>query len=76
MCGRYALHSNPEVVALMFGLSETPAYQPRYNIAPTSQILIIRMHEAAMVPAFVGWGLVPRWARDSSTGAKMNNARA
>ena len=76
MCGRYALHSNPEVVALMFGLSEVPACQPRYNIAPTSQVLIVRKHEAATVPAFVRWGLVPRWARDPSIGAKMNNARA
>ncbi|MEK6244600.1 MAG: SOS response-associated peptidase [Pseudomonadota bacterium] len=72
MCGRYALHTNPEVVALLFGLSEVPAYQPRYNIAPTAQVLIIRKNEAAMVR----WGLVPRWAKDPSIGAKMNNARA
>jgi putative SOS response-associated peptidase YedK len=72
MCGRYSLHSNPEVVALMFGLSEVPAYQPRYNIAPAAQVLIIRRNEAALVR----WGLVPRWARDPAAGAKMNNARA
>ena len=72
MCGRYALHTNPEVVSLLFGLSEVPAYQPRYNIAPASQVLIIRKNEAAMVR----WGLVPRWARDPSSGAKLNNARA
>jgi len=72
MCGRYALHSSPDVVALMFGLSEIPACAPRYNIAPTAQILIVRKNEAAMVR----WGLVPRWAKDPSIGAKMNNARA
>jgi len=72
MCGRYALHSNPDVVALMFGLSEVPAYAPRYNIAPASQVLIIRRNEGAMVR----WGLVPHWAKDPSIGAKMNNARA
>jgi len=72
MCGRYALHSNPEVVALLFGLSEVPAYTPRYNIAPSAQVLIVRNNEAAMVR----WGLVPRWAKDPSIGAKMNNARA
>jgi len=72
MCGRYSLHSNPEVVALMFGLSEVPAYQPRYNIAPTAQILIVREDEATMVR----WGLVPHWAKDASMGARMNNARA
>ncbi len=71
MCGRYALHANPEVLALMFGLSEIPAYQPRYNIAPSAQALIIRQNEAAMVR----WGLVPRWAKDPAIGARMNNAR-
>lgn len=72
MCGRYSLHSNPEVVALLFGLSEVPAYQARYNIAPTAQVLVIREGGAAMVK----WGLVPRWAKDPSMGARMNNARA
>jgi putative SOS response-associated peptidase YedK len=72
MCGRYSLHSNSEVVALMFGLSEVTAYQPRYNIAPASQVLVVRQDGASMVR----WGLVPRWAKDASIGAKMNNARA
>jgi putative SOS response-associated peptidase YedK len=75
MCGRYALHANPEVVALLFGLSEVPACAPRYNIAPASQVLIIRKNEAAMVPALVRWGLVPRWAKDPALGVKMHNAR-
>ena len=72
MCGRYSLHSNPEVIALLFGLSEVPAHQPRYNIAPTAQVLIVRERGAARVK----WGLVPRWAKDPSVGARMNNARA
>jgi putative SOS response-associated peptidase YedK len=72
MCGRYALHTSPEVVALAFGLAEIPALGPRYNIAPASQVLIVRKNEASMVR----WGLIPRWARDPSIGAKLNNARA
>ena len=72
MCGRYSLHANPEVIALMFGLSEVPAYQPRFNIAPTAQVLVVREGGAAMVK----WGLVPRWAKDPAMGARMNNARA
>jgi putative SOS response-associated peptidase YedK len=76
MCGRYALHANPEVIALMFGLSEVPAYQPRYNIAPTAQVLIIRQDGAAAVATHLRWGLVPRWAKDPSIGVRMNNARA
>lgn len=72
MCGRYALHTSPEVIALAFGVPAIPAYAPRYNIAPASQVLIIRRNEAAMVR----WGLVPRWAKDPSIGATLNNARA
>ena len=72
MCGRYALHSHPEVVELTFGLSQIPAFQPRYNIAPTSQVLVLKSTGAALVR----WGLVPRWAKDPSIGAKLNNARA
>jgi putative SOS response-associated peptidase YedK len=72
MCGRYALHSSPEVVALAFGLSEVPAFAPRYNIAPASQVLVVRDGGAA----FLRWGLVPRWAKDPAIGARMNNARA
>lgn len=76
MCGRYSLHSNPEVIALLFGLSEVPAYQPRYNIAPTSQVLVVRQEGDLRGAAMVKWGLVPRWAKDPSMGARMNNARA
>jgi putative SOS response-associated peptidase YedK len=72
MCGRFALHSNPEVAALAIGLSAVPAYAPRYNIAPTAQVLIVREGGAALVR----WGLVPHWAKDASASAKMNNARA
>ena len=76
MCGRYALHSNPEVVALLFGLSEIPAFTPRYNIAPSTQVLIVRRNDAATETSQVRWGLVPHWAKDPSVGARMNNARA
>jgi putative SOS response-associated peptidase YedK len=71
MCGRFALHSHPDVVALAFGLAEVPAYAPRYNIAPSLQVLIVRASGAALVK----WGLVPHWAKDAA-GAGLNNARA
>ena len=76
MCGRYSLHASPEVVSLMFGLSEVPAFQPRYNIAPTSQVLVVRTEGELRGAAMVKWGLVPRWAKDATIGARMNNARA
>ena len=49
MCGRYALHSNPEVVALQFHLSAVPAFAPRYNIAPAAQALAVKRDGAVML---------------------------
>ena len=60
----------------MFGLLEVPAFQPRYNIAPTSQVLVVRREGELRGAAMVKWGLVPRWAKDAAIGARMNNARA
>ena len=72
MCGRYALHSSPDVVALQFALDSPPEFTPRYDIAPAAQLLIVKRDGAALAR----WGLVPRWAEDSSIGAKLINARA
>jgi putative SOS response-associated peptidase YedK len=53
MCGRYALHSNPDVIALQFHLAALPAFAPRYNIAPTAEILAVTASGAAQLH----WGL-------------------
>ena len=58
MCGRYALHANPEVVALQFGLEEVPQFQPRYNIAPATDVLLIHPKKASLAR----WGLRRRFA--------------
>ncbi|MSQ51393.1 MAG: SOS response-associated peptidase [Betaproteobacteria bacterium] len=77
MCGRYALHSSPEVIALQFGLQSTPSWPPRYNIAPTQLAPIVRISpKGKREMAIARWGLIPSWAKDMAMGAKMNNARA
>lgn len=80
MCGRYSLTSPPEVMRRLFGLTTTPNYPARYNIAPTQLVPVVRRAEVAgdAVPefAFLRWGLVPGWASDLSIGARMINARA
>ena len=48
MCGRYALHANPEVIALQFGLDTVPELAPRYNIAPATEVLIVRDGKASL----------------------------
>jgi putative SOS response-associated peptidase YedK len=57
MCGRYALHANPEVVALQFGLDSVPEFKPGYNIAPAADILVVRPGAAARAR----WGLRGRF---------------
>jgi putative SOS response-associated peptidase YedK len=77
MCGRYALHTHPQVVALTFGLATPPEFAPRFNIAPLSEVLIVRAGTAgAPQAANARWGLLPRWAKDPKLAAKLSNARA
>jgi putative SOS response-associated peptidase YedK len=58
MCGRYALHANPEVIALQFGLDAVPELAPRYNIAPATEVLIVRDGKASLAH----WGLRRKFA--------------
>jgi putative SOS response-associated peptidase YedK len=76
MCGRYELHTNPAAIALAFGLARTPDLHARYNIAPMTEVPIVRVGaDGERELVHVRWGLVPRWARDPSIGNKMINAR-
>ena len=76
MCGRYALHANPDVIALQFDLGMVPDYKARYNITPSSSILIVREdREQGRVADKYKWGLIPGWAKDPSIGNKLANAR-
>lgn len=76
MCGRYVLYGPPSRLTERFGLQECPDFAPRYNIAPTSNVLVIRARpEVGRVGQLVRWGLVPNWAKDISIGANLNNAR-
>ncbi len=49
MCGRYALHANPDVVALQFHLAAVPSYPARYNIAPAAQVLVVKPQGAVLL---------------------------
>jgi putative SOS response-associated peptidase YedK len=77
MCGRYELHTHPAALALAFGLSIPPSLKARYNIAPMQDVPVIRLAaDGEREVAHLRWGLVPRWAKDPSIGARMINARA
>jgi putative SOS response-associated peptidase YedK len=78
MCGRYEVHTPIEEIARRFEARLTPeaaALQPRYNVAPTLEVPVVRESSEGRVLEAMTWGLVPSWAKDPS-GAKPINARA
>ena len=79
MCGRYRLSRRKQVVEEYFDTALVERdWNPRYNIAPTQNVPIIRQNpkEPIREMSFVRWGLIPSWAKDSSVAAKMINARS
>jgi putative SOS response-associated peptidase YedK len=50
---------------------------PRYNIAPTQSIAVVRQSTDRQAPVLElrRWGLIPPWAKDAAIGSRMINAR-
>jgi putative SOS response-associated peptidase YedK len=79
MCGRYVLTSPAEALRRLFEFVEQPNLAPRWNIAPTQEVPVIRQRrkpEGERTLQLLRWGLVPSWAESLAGGAKMINARA
>lgn len=76
MCGRYAQRTDPKKLAKEFKVAEAPAAEPRYNIAPTQEVLAVCNTPEGREMTFYKWGLIPSWAKDASVGAKLINARS
>lgn len=94
MCGRYATTMDPETLYGVFEAEPDPVAppgsgmyggdvpRPRYNIAPTDTVAVVRTRPArderpeGRFVAEARWGLVPSWAKDLSVGSRMFNARA
>ncbi|MEW6337912.1 MAG: SOS response-associated peptidase [Acidobacteriota bacterium] len=77
MCGRFTMVTPGQIIAEAFGLGDVPELAPRYNIAPSQQVAVVR--DAARAGRELGllrWGLIPPWAKDRSFGVRMINARA
>jgi putative SOS response-associated peptidase YedK len=79
MCGRYRLSRRKQIIEEHFdSISGEEDWIPRYNIAPTQPVPIIRQHpkEPHREMSLVRWGLIPSWAKDASGAARMINARS
>ena len=75
MCGRYLITSSPEAFRRLFRYEEQPDFPPRYNVAPTQPIPIVRMAEGKRQFALVRWGLIPPWVTDPRNFSLLINAR-
>jgi putative SOS response-associated peptidase YedK len=78
MCGRYRLSRRKQLIQEYFDTTEEVDWEPRYNIAPSQSVGIIRQDWATPERRFslARWGLLPYWAKDSSIGYKLINARS
>jgi putative SOS response-associated peptidase YedK len=77
MCGRYTSTKPVEVYAELFKARAGDLFvAPRYNIAPTYDVLACRAMPAGRELALLHWGLIPAWAEDKKIGYRTINARA
>ncbi len=76
MCGRFTLTVSARVLAKVFDAPEIADIEPRYNIAPTQMVVIVRAAEGGgREMNTVRWGLIPSWAKEAKIGARLINAR-
>jgi len=65
MCTRYCLTSPPEAVRAYFGYKNAAEFPPRYNIAPSQPVAIVRTSaRGGREFTLVRWGFVPGWIKD------------
>ena len=87
MCGRFTLKTSiDDLLADLFTdgstrpLIETasvPLMEPRYNIAPTQDILVILADNSNRLKIErMRWGLIPFWADSLQSSYSMFNARS
>ena len=81
MCGRVIQSSAPIRLAIVEGMdvrdSRTHNYPPRWNAAPSQDLLVIRRnHQTGAVSLDpLRWGLIPYWCEDPKGGRKPINAK-
>ena len=70
MCGRFNLTASGEEIAEAFDLDEVPELAPRYNIAPTQPVAVVRLDGTGGRRRLseLRWGLVPEGAPQTDRG--------
>lgn len=80
MCGRYNLITDAEALVDFFEIEQTlfdvSELHPRYNIAPSQDVPIVRDTGKGRELALARWGLVLHWSREEKPKYSTINARA
>ena len=79
MCGRYRLSRRKQIIEQYFGSAPwDDDWSPRYNIAPTQPIPVIRQHpkEPIRQLSLMKWGLIPHGAKNPSIESATINAKS
>jgi putative SOS response-associated peptidase YedK len=76
MCGRYALYRPISRRRWRIAVDNWRDTGPRYNIAPSQTVPVIRWSAEGRELTGAQWGLIPGWATDPHIGHRMINARA
>ncbi|MNR99321.1 putative SOS response-associated peptidase YedK [compost metagenome] len=62
-------------VAKAFGLIDVPELAPRFNIAPTQAVAVVRADAEGRRLDMLRWGLIPSWVKDAKQAPTLVNAR-
>ncbi|MBL9123132.1 MAG: SOS response-associated peptidase [Planctomycetaceae bacterium] len=77
MCGRFTLRTAPREVAELFAIDELPLFAPRYNIAPSQQVLAVGLRDDGRREfRQFAWGFIPSWSKDPQSGHRPINIRS
>ncbi len=78
MCGRFTRSASATDLVQQFNLAGLPAWRPRYDIAPTQEVLTVLQppDTAERQACLLLWGLIPPWAEGPAVGSRMIKARA
>ena len=77
MCGRYSLVTDTRGQVFKLVLKGSGiSHEPRYNIAPTQQVVTAVNNDGENQARYMRWGLMLFWAKDAKIGNRMINARS
>ena len=76
MCNRFTIRVPSVVLMRQFGFPSAVDLPPRYNVAPNTQIPVIRQVGPQRQLTMMKWGLVPAWSPEPKTKFSTFNAKS